>query len=340
MRRDLRDAVLPGPAEVGNANSRGNTNLHSASSSAGSIIGYADDRYGHDGVRLDDRFEGDTSLRGTVLITGCSSGFGAATARLFAEMGWNVVATMRRPEADPGLAELPNVLVEQLNVQDPRTIATAIANGLARFGRIDVLVNNAGFGLFGVFEATPAEKIREQFDVNLFGLMEVTRAVLPHFRANRAGVVVNIGSGAAVFALPMISIYCASKFALEGFSEALSYELASLGIRVKMIEPGGVTTTRFGARGESEATALTPPADYSDFVAASERLFADLRASGGAATSEEVAEVVHAAATDGTDRLRYVASEDIKPLIAVRRETSEDDYMAFMRSRVTPRLEM
>jgi len=275
----------------------------------------------------------------TVLITGASTGFGEATARLFASRGWNVVATMRRPEAGAALAALPGVRVTRLDVQDPVSIEASIREGIARSGRIDVLVNNAGFGLFGLFEPTSRAKIQEQFDVNLFGLMDVTRALLPHFRANRSGVIVNISSGAGVFALPMISLYAASKFALEGFSEALSYELAPLGIAVKVVEPGGVTSTSFGQRSADEAKAAARLPDYDAFVAAAEKVFAGLRASRGNATSEEVAEVIFEAATDGSDRLRYVATDDIRPLVAARRETSEDEYLAFMRARVTPKLE-
>ncbi|WP_374652437.1 SDR family oxidoreductase [Dongia sp.] len=274
----------------------------------------------------------------TILITGCSTGFGQASARLFAARGWNVIATMRRPEADAGLSNLPNVLVTRLDVQDPASINSAFAEGLVRFGQIDVLVNNAGFGLFGVFEETAREKVLEQFAVNLFGLMDVTRALLPHFRARRAGTIVNISSGAGVFTLPMISLYCASKFALEGFSEALSYELAGLGIGVKIVEPGGVTSTSFGQRSGTEAAAAAAIPDYVPFVAASNAVFADLRAARANATSEDVAEVIYAAATDRTDRMRYVATDDIKPLVAARRETSEAEYLAFMRARVTPKL--
>ncbi|MDQ0512479.1 SDR family oxidoreductase [Ancylobacter amanitiformis] len=270
-------------------------------------------------------------MTSTVLITGCSSGFGAAAARAFAGKGWNVVATARRPEDVQGLAREPGILVTRLDVQDRASIDTAVAAGIERFGRIDALVNNAGFGLFGLFETTSREKIQEQFDVNLFGAMDVTRALLPHFRANRDGVIVNVSSGAGVFALPMISLYCASKFALEGFSESLAYELADLGIRVKIVEPGGVTTTRFGERSASEAGAAGSIADYQPFLDSAHALFDRLRQSRGRATSEEVAEVIVEATLDRTNRLRYVATEDIKPMVAARRETSEDAYRAFMR---------
>lgn len=273
----------------------------------------------------------------TVLITGCSSGFGEATARLFAARGWNVVATMRRPETGAALAALDNVLVTRLDVQDRASIEAAVADAIARFGRIDVLVNNAGFGLSGVFEATPRAKVLEQFEVNVFGVMDVTRAILPHFRANRSGVIVNISSGAGVFTLPTLSLYCASKFALEGFSEALAYELAGLGVAVKIVEPGGVVGTDFGRRSGLEAEAVAELPDYVPFAEATKQLFAGLRASRAGATSEEVAEVVLTAATDGTDRLRYVATADIEPLVAARRETSEAEYTRFMRERFAPK---
>lgn len=270
-------------------------------------------------------------MASTVLITGCSSGFGAASARAFSRKGWNVIATARRPEDAQTLEGERNLLVTRLDVQDRSSIQDAIAAGIQRFGRIDALVNNAGFGLFGLFEATPREKVQEQFDVNLFGMMDVTRALLPHFRENREGAIVNVSSGAGVFALPMISLYCASKFALEGFSESLAYELAGLGIRVKIVEPGGVTSTRFGERSASEAGAAVAIADYQPFLDSANALFDRLRQSRGRATQEEVAEVIVAATQDRSNRLRYVATEDIKPMVAARRETSEEDYHAFMR---------
>jgi len=270
-------------------------------------------------------------MKKTVLITGTSSGFGKAAGRLFAREGWNVVATMRRPEEERDLTALSDVFVTRLDVQDQASIDAAIAAGLERFGRIDALVNNAGFGLFGLFEATPPEKILEQFEVNVFGVMAVTRALLPHFRQNQAGVILNIGSGAGVFTLPMLSLYCASKFALEGFTEALAYELASQGITVKMIEPGGVLSTKFGRRSGAEAEHNAVLPDYDAFMTRTNAVFASLRAS-RLATEDDVARVIYDAATDGTDRLRYVATADIQPLVRARRETNEEDYMAFMRA--------
>lgn len=272
----------------------------------------------------------------TVLITGCSSGFGEASACLFADKGWNVIATMRNPTN--ACDEYPNVLVTRLDVQDRESIKSAVAASIARFGQIDVVLNNAGYGLSGVFEGTPREKIQDQFDVNVFGVMDVIRETLPHFRKNRSGLYINVSSGAGVFGLPMISLYNASKFALEGFSESLSYELAALGIGVKIIEPGGVTETRFGHRSGAEFSSTSTPADYNNFLAGAGVVFDALRQSSERSTSEQVARVIYDAATDGTDQLRYVATEDIKTFVDKRRGSSEEEYIQFMRERMMPKL--
>lgn len=272
-------------------------------------------------------------MKKTVLITGASTGFGKATAELFLARGWNVVATMRTPH------DVPGAFVTPLDVVEPASVQAAVAAGIDRFGRIDVVVNNAGYGLYGVFEQIPDAKLREQLEVNVFGVMNVTRAILPHFRAKRAGSFVNVSSGAGVFGLPMASAYNASKFALEGFSEALSYELAGLGIRVKLVEPGGVLSTRFMDRSGAEGGFVTEIADYGPFVESSIALFEGLKASRGAgadATSEHVAEVIYEAAVDETDRLRWVATQNIEALVRARRETSETEYMATMRAAFTP----
>jgi NAD(P)-dependent dehydrogenase (short-subunit alcohol dehydrogenase family) len=270
-------------------------------------------------------------MKKTVLITGASTGFGLSTAKRFAREGWNVIATMRTPRANHELSGLPHVLVTRLDVQDRGSIDAAVAAAVERFGRIDVVINNAGFGLFGVFEATAREKIAEQFDVNVFGVMDVTRAVLPQLRKQQSGVIINVSSGAGVFTLPASSAYCASKFALEGFSEALSYELAAQKIVVKIVEPGGVLETKFGERSAQEAGRATSLPDYDAFLAHFNAVLAGLRGA-RLSTSESVAEVIFRAATDGSDQLRYVATEDIQPLVQKRRETSEGEYVAFMRA--------
>ena len=276
-------------------------------------------------------------MKKTVLITGTSSGLGKACAKVFVKNGWNVVATMRRPDREEELTKLRDVLVTRLDVEDQLTIREAIEAGIDRFGRIDVLINNAGFGLYGPFEATARGKVMEQFSVNVFGVMDVIRAMLPHFRKHRAGLIINISSGAGIFALPMISPYCASKFALEGFSESLSYELAPFNIVVKIVEPGGVST-KFGKRSSDEAAQNAALADYDAFVAGANAIFGKLRAQ-RLASDQDVARVIFEAATDGTTRLRYVATNDILPIVKARRETSEEKYIEFMRSQFLPKLD-
>jgi NAD(P)-dependent dehydrogenase (short-subunit alcohol dehydrogenase family) len=260
-------------------------------------------------------------MKKTVLITGASSGLGKTAAKFFAGNGWNVVANMRSPDKEKDLVSFDATLVTRLDVQERDSINAAIEAGIARFGKIDVLVNNAGFGLFGVFEAISRAKIQEQFNVNVFGVMDVTRAILPHFRKSKSGLILNISSGAGVYGLPMISLYCATKFALEGFSESLAYELASQNIVVKIIELGGVVSTNFGKRSGAEIAHNALLADYDAFVAGANTIFAGLRAE-RRATEEEVAKVIFTATTDGTNQLRYVATNDIVPLAKARRETS------------------
>jgi NAD(P)-dependent dehydrogenase (short-subunit alcohol dehydrogenase family) len=268
----------------------------------------------------------------TVLITGCSSGLGRSLAGLFASRGWNVVATMRQPNPSVGFESQRNVLVCRLDVTDTSSIHAAIDSGISAFGGIDALINNAGYGLFGVFEGTSSAKIREQFAVNVFGVMETIRGILPHFRAKRSGVIANVSSGAGIYGLPAFSLYCASKFALEGFSEALSYELAAQGVRVKIIEPGGIVSTGFAKRSALEAASNPPRADYDEFMKRTADSFAKQSAV-RRDTELQVSECIYKAVTDGSDQLRYVATEDIKRFVRARRETCEAKFIRLMRSR-------
>lgn len=272
----------------------------------------------------------------TVLITGCSSGFGEATVRLFADRGWNVVATMRSPEKSSDFAQHAKIFVTRLDVQDQASIAEAISQGITRFGRIDVIVNNAGFGATGIFEGIARDKVQEQFDVNVFGVMDVVRAILPHFRSRRAGLIINVSSGVGVFGLPMGSLYTASKFALEGFSEALSYELAAIGVTIKLVEPGSAPDTGFPSRSTVERTNSAGPNDYDDYIRAMGGVFQRFRDKADDNPIAKVAEGIFAAATDRSNQLRYVLTDDIKPFVKARRETSEETYMAFMRDFFDP----
>ncbi|MEY4756236.1 MAG: hypothetical protein RJA34_1134, partial [Pseudomonadota bacterium] len=171
----------------------------------------------------------------TVLITGASSGIGKATAKRFQSAGWNVVATMRSPEDERELNNLDRVLVTRLDVLDLPSIQLAVQEGLARFGKLDVLLNNAGYGAYGPLEVTPMEKIRRQFDVNVTGLLATTQAVLPYFRAQRSGTIINISSIGGRITFPLGTLYHGTKFAVEGLSESLHFELLPLGIRVKLV---------------------------------------------------------------------------------------------------------
>ncbi|HKZ96355.1 MAG TPA: SDR family oxidoreductase [Hyphomicrobiaceae bacterium] len=210
---------------------------------------------------------------GTVLITGASSGIGRATAELFADRGWSVAATMRSPESSDLGAASDRIRVFRLDVTDRRSIEAAVTEAIAAFGRIDVLVNNAGYGLIGLFEEMSEEQVRRQLDTNVLGLMNVTRAVLPHMRSQRSGCIINVASAAGRFTLPLYTLYCTSKWAIEGFSEGLGFEVAQHGITVKIIEPGAIKSEFFGR--SLEVPARGPIADYGDWAA---RVFANIKA--------------------------------------------------------------
>ena len=181
----------------------------------------------------------------TVLITGASSGIGRATAELFASKGWNVAATMRSPEKSDLASVSDRIKLFKLDVTDQASVDAAVGDVLAAFGAIDVVVNNAGYGLMGPFEAQTDAQIRRQFECNLFGVLNVTRAVLPHMRERQQGRIVNVGSAAGRMTMPLYSMYSATKWALEGFSEGLWFELRQHNIKVKIIEPGMIKTDFF-----------------------------------------------------------------------------------------------
>jgi len=243
----------------------------------------------------------------TVLITGCSSGYGLETARHFHAQGWRVVATMRSPR--PGL--LPDddrMRVLALDVTRPESVAAAVQAA----GPLDVLVNNAGLGLFGAFEATPMATVREIFETNTFGTMAMVQAVIPQFRARRAGVIVNVTSSATLAPMPLVAAYTASKKAIEGFTASLAHEMAAFDVAVKLVEPGYAPTTRFTANGEERMRGLVPEA-YAGYA---QQVFAAL-ADGAAFTREaDVAQAVWAAANDATGQLHFPAGADAVALAA------------------------
>jgi NAD(P)-dependent dehydrogenase (short-subunit alcohol dehydrogenase family) len=264
----------------------------------------------------------------TVFITGCSSGLGKSAARHFARQGWNVVATMRKP--DPQLAnEFPDrVLVQPLDVADPASIAAALEAGVARFGGIDVVVNNAGITILSIFEATPDAAGRKIFETNVFGVMNVIRAALPHLRRHGGGTIVNVTSGVGIAAVPLLSFYVASKHATEGLSESLAYELESQNIKVKLVESGAIRTTNFTASGMTLSQEAPVPDEYKDYFDHALKAMIDYPF---ASTEEQaVAEAVYQAAVDPSHRLRYVIGPDVEEYARLRWSTSEDDYLAGM----------
>ena len=237
----------------------------------------------------------------TVLITGCSSGYGLETARHFLAQGWNVVATMRAPREDL-LPRSGRARVVALDVTRRESIAAA----LEAAGPIDVLVNNAGIGLLGAFEATPMSTVHDLFETNTFGVMAMTQAVLPQFRARRSGVVVNVTSSATLAPMPLVAVYTASKVAIEGFTASLAFELAEFGVRVKLVEPGYCPTTSFASNGQPRMEGLLPEA-YAPFA---QRVFASLGQPAATTTPSDVAQAVWRAANDTGQTLRFPAGAD------------------------------
>lgn len=245
----------------------------------------------------------------TVLVTGCSSGYGLAIARHLLSKGWQVVATMRTPREDV-LPKSERLRVLALDVTRPESIAAA----LEASGPIDVLVNNAGIGLFGAFEATPMATTREVFETNTFGVMAMTQAVIPQFRARRAGGVVNVTSSATLTSMPLVAAYTASKTAVEGFTGSLAHELAAFDVRVKLVQPGYGPSTRFAANGGQRMAGLIPDA-YGPFA---QSVFAAFTQSSAVTIESDVAEAVWRAANDLSGQLHFPAGADAVALAQAR----------------------
>lgn len=239
----------------------------------------------------------------TVLITGCSSGFGKLAAKTFHQRGWNVVATMRSPERETELTELGDVLVTRLDVTNPATIQSAVDEGVSRFGAIHVLVNNAGYGGHALFEQASEEAIRAMYETNVFGVMNVSRAVLPLMRKQQEGRIVNVTSMAGMMGAPTISIYASSKHAVQGLTEGMAFEYEPLGILVKSVLPGAYPATRFDANTDDDLRA-----GGEELSAHAQKLYAHIRGvadqmavqGGSEADPQEVADKIFECATSDT----------------------------------------
>ena len=259
----------------------------------------------------------------TVLITGSSSGIGKATALFFAAKGWNVIATMRSPEKETELNQIDNIWVAPLDVLNVESIQKTVNEGIERFGKIDVLVNNAGYGAYGPLEVFDREDVIRQFNTNVIGLIDVIKAVLPHFRANRDGVIANVSSMGGKFTFPFGSLYHGSKFAVEGISESLSFEVASFGVKVKIIEPGA-TATDFAGR-SFDFKNDENIAEYQGLMGTLMKMMGELE--GSSVQPLVVAEKIFEAATDGTDKLRYPATPDAVALLEKRDAESDEVFI-------------
>jgi NAD(P)-dependent dehydrogenase (short-subunit alcohol dehydrogenase family) len=259
-----------------------------------------------------------------IFITGSSSGLGRATAKLFASKGWKVNASMRDPKKEKELGNISGVTLMATDVTDPSAIERA-AEQVVASGGTDVVFNNAGYGLAGALEALTDDQIVRLVNTNMLGTIRTTKAFIPHFREKRAGLFINTTSLGGLVSFPFNSIYHATKWAIEGWSESLAFELNQLGIGIKTIEPGGIRTDFFT---RSLDTGRHPA--YDALVNKFMGMITDPKQMATYSTPEQIAEVVYEAATDGKDQLRYVAGADAKEIYAMRMQLGDEAFRKAM----------
>jgi NAD(P)-dependent dehydrogenase (short-subunit alcohol dehydrogenase family) len=255
-----------------------------------------------------------------IFITGASSGLGRATAKLFAAKGWKVIATMRNPDKESELNKLPSVVLMRLDITDPEGITRVAQQALAA-GDVDVVFNNAGYGLAGPLEGLTDEQIVRIANTNLLGVIRTTKAFVPHFREQRKGLFISTTSIGGFITVPFNSLYHATKWALEGWSESMAFELSQFAIGMKTVAPGGMKTDFFTRSFDS----AKHPA-YDAMVERAMSVVTDPKQMETYSTPEQIAEVVYEAATDGKDHLRYVAGEDAKAAYAMRLEVGDEAF--------------
>lgn len=237
----------------------------------------------------------------TVFITGASSGIGRETAKIFSEKGWNVIATMRKPELEHELNKMQHVIVIPCDVTDTDSISKAVREGMKHFGKIDALINNAGYYTIGILESATEDQIRRQIETNLIGLINTTKEIVPYFRKQKSGVIINISSVAGKTTVPLQTLYHATKWGVEGFSESLQYELKAFNIKVKIIEPGVIKTDFYGR----SMTILKDDlhVEYKNYA---NKVINNLVTNGNnGSTPVEVAEKIYKAANSKSNRMRY-----------------------------------
>ncbi|WP_159477296.1 SDR family oxidoreductase [Dyadobacter sp. 3J3] len=265
-------------------------------------------------------------MQKTIFITGASTGLGKATAKLFQSKGWNIIATMRNPEKETELGRLENVTLLPLDVTDPEQVKITVAKAIS-LHTVDVVFNNAGYGLMGALEAFTDEQILKQVNTNLLGVIRVAHAYIPHFREKKSGLFISTTSMGGLLGFPLHSIYHATKFGIEGWSESMSFELGLHNIGIKTVAPGGIATDFLN---RSLDRSLHPA--YQDLE---DKLFAMTDAMmESAATAAQIAEVVYEAATDGKDQIRYIAGEDAKAMYARRLEIGSEESRKEIRKQI------
>jgi NAD(P)-dependent dehydrogenase (short-subunit alcohol dehydrogenase family) len=256
----------------------------------------------------------------TIFITGSSSGLGRATAKLFSSKGWKVIATMRNPDNETELDKLADVVLLPLDVTDPKQIKDTVDKAVT-MGGVDVVFNNAGYGMAGPLEGLTDEQIVRMVDTNMMGVIRTTRAFIPYFRERGAGLFINTTSIGGLITVPFNSMYHATKWALEGWSESMTFELRQFGIGLKTVEPGGMKTdffTRSFDTGRHEA--------YDKLVDKVMSVITDPKQMETYSSPAQIAAVVYEAATDGKDQLRYVAGEDAKATYAMRLQIGDEAF--------------
>lgn len=257
-----------------------------------------------------------TDMAKTVLITGASSGIGKEAALLFHKKGWNVVATMRNPHGrETDLHGIKNIDLAHIDVTDVNSIKETVEYVRSRYRNIDVLVNNAGYALVGPFEESESEQVRKQFDTNVFGLFDVTRELIPVFRKQGGGTIINVASIGGRVTFPLYSLYHGTKWAVEGFSESLHFELRPFNIRVKIIEPGPINTDFYNR--SMSFTSKEEPSEYADFVDKAMKTMNDFGKRGS--KPQVVAETIYKAACDNSWRLRYPTGANAGLILALRK---------------------
>ena len=266
-------------------------------------------------------------MKKTVLITGTSSGIGKSAVFEFATMGWNVIATQRKPEMEFDFKSLPNVTLYPLDVTDLESVVRIMSKVHEDYGHIDVVVNNAGYGVDGVFESMSDDIIEKQFNTNVFGLMRVTREAIKFMRPTGGGTIIQISSMGGKITFPLYSIYHATKFAVEGFTESLQYELAQFNIKLKLIEPGPIVTEFYGRSRQFVKSNDTHLYDtfIQKFNDAAEKVMKQ------AEGPDVVAKMIYKAATDNSSQMRYPVGKPGPMLLKLRKLLSDKLYFLMVR---------